>query len=184
MSEIENDFIETVDGQKITRKEFMAESPPEANQSDWQDFQIYVRIQKDTKERFERIQLKDKVARANYLGVPAAFNLNHECKQIFDAFGHMPFLVGSCITKRDFRDVDLRLILPDDEFKELFPSGIKTLQFDGRWSLLCVVISEWLSARTGLPIDFQFQKMTDANKQYPNEERQPLGFSLKQDKDR
>jgi len=45
------------------------------------------------------------------------------------------------------------------------------------WCLMCTSISEWLSRRTGLPIDFQMQKMTEANKEYKGE-RKAIGLFL------
>ena len=108
--------------------------------------------------------------RANWIGAPQFFILNQACRPIVDAFGWHLYLVGSALTKRDYRDVDLRLILPDEDFDRLFP-GIHPVHracawLDARWSVLCVSISEWLTARTGLPIDFQIQRSTEANAEF------------------
>lgn len=114
--------------------------------------------------------------RANFIGAPEFFDLNQACTAITAAYGYNLYLVGSSITKRDFRDVDLRCILDDDEFDQMFPGMVRVSGASGkvysaewtdaRWSLLCASISAWLSSRTGLKIDFQFQRRTQANENY------------------
>lgn len=47
---------------------------------------------------------------------------------------------------------------------------------NARWALFSGAISEWLKSRTGLPIDFQFQRQSDANRDYPDGERQAMFF--------
>ena len=37
-------------------------------------------------------------------------------------------------------------------------------------------ISIWGQQETGLPIDFQVQRQTDSNAQFPSEPRNPMGF--------
>ena len=103
--------------------------------------------------------------RANFIGAPEMFNLNHACQALTEAFGYHLYLVGSAIERRDFRDVDLRLILDDAEYDRLFPKPLNALN-NARLSLFNSAISGWLSARSGLPIDFQFQRQTEANKEY------------------
>lgn len=104
--------------------------------------------------------------RANYIGAPEAFRLNQACRIVVEAYGVNLYLVGSSLERRDFRDVDLRCILPDAEYDALFP-GIGDCGWrDARWSLLCTAISQYLSSQSGLPVDFQFQRQTQANEMY------------------
>lgn len=116
--------------------------------------------------------------RANYVPAPAYFTLNHCCKLINDAFdGFGCYLVGSSLHRRDFRDVDIRFIMDDDQFTKLFhePHGGAT---NAMWSLLCITISQWLSSQTGLQVDFQFQNRSHANEKYGNEIRNAMGLFL------
>lgn len=83
-----------------------------------------------------------------------------------------PYLVGSCLTTPDYRDVDIRVILFDDRFDELF----KRPTSDPLRHLIQVAITEHYVKATGLRIDFQIQRMTDANKAYPDGNRHPLGI--------
>lgn len=107
-----------------------------------------------------------------YIGAPACFALEQALKHVHDAFdedGHYGiYIVGSCLERADWRDVDVRMILGDEAFEKLFPKAEMNgfWEFDARWCLLTVAISKWLSAQTGLPIDFQFQPMTHANKHH------------------
>lgn len=117
--------------------------------------------------------------RANWIGAPQMFNLNQCCRPLTDAFGRGTiFLVGSSIKHRDFRDVDIRCILSDKEFDKMFPGIIENHQLDARWSLICSAISEWLSNRTSLPIDFQIQRRTDVNAKHDNGDRYALGMFI------
>ena len=79
----------------------------------------------------------------------------------------MPYLVGSALTTKDYRDVDVRLIVHDDRFKAL--AEMVDLP------RLHLALSLWGQKATGLPIDFQLQSMTDAN--VPEHgRRQPIGM--------
>ena len=100
------------------------------------------------------------------VGMPALLHLNAFGREIDEAFGHLPFLVGSAAVGKQWRDVDVRLMLPDDEFDALFPGHTKPSRCDGKWALICAAISELGRIRTGLPIDFQIQRTSDANEQY------------------
>jgi hypothetical protein len=108
------------------------------------------------------------------VGMPAALHLEAFGREIEAAFGHLPYLVGTASTGKTWRDVDVRLILPDDEFDALFPP-VPRDQPDGRWGLLCAAISELARQRTGLPVDFQIQRQTHANDRFPGV-RQALGI--------
>lgn len=100
------------------------------------------------------------------VGMPAALHLDAFGREIDAAFGHLPYLVGTAAVGKQWRDVDVRLILPDDDFDALFPP-VEQGQPDGRWGLLCAALSELARQRTGLPVDFQIQRMTYANDRYP-----------------
>ena len=95
--------------------------------------------------------------------------LDEACKPIFEGFDTPPYLVGSAGERPDFRDVDVRLILGDKEYDALFDSRPHL------WALLSRVIATYLRARTGLPIDFQIQRRTDANARH-KKSRNALGL--------
>lgn len=99
--------------------------------------------------------------RVSWLTISETFDLNVACK-VLKPFGLGTYHVGSSLTRPDYHDVDLRCILADQEFDEMFGGDDKST----RLLFLNTAISEWLAARTGLPIDFQFQKMTEANAKF------------------
>lgn len=112
-------------------------------------------------------------AKACYIGAPAIFALEIALKTVSAAFdedgSHGIYLVGSALERPDWRDVDVRMILSDEAFQRLFPSAslaTANWEFDPRWTLMTVMVSRWLSAQTGLPIDFQFQPRTHANERH------------------
>lgn len=71
-----------------------------------------------------------------------------------DAFEDMPYLVGSVARAEDWRDVDVRVIVPDDHY---------VVVDSGRRTALNVAMSVWGQRATGLPIDFQFQGAIEAD---------------------
>ena len=109
--------------------------------------------------------------RAHYLTVSQYFNLDHACRWL-TACGFHTYIVGSVLHRPDFRDVDLRCIMMDAEF-DAFLGKIDS----AKHRLLNTVISEWLASRTGLPIDFQFQRMTEANRDF-SEARNFIGVPI------
>ena len=96
--------------------------------------------------------------RHGHLSVAEQYNLRLACQALWAAFGINTYQVGSSLTRADYRDVDLRCILDDAEFDAFIGK-----RFTPKHHLLNVAISEWLAARSGLPIDFQFQRRTEAN---------------------
>lgn len=116
-------------------------------------------------------------SKASYVDAPRLFMLSQACSILIRAFGNVPYHVGSSLHRPDFRDVDVRMILADDEYDTMFPGreqGIREF-LHPRYSVMCSSISLYLQkASDGLPVDFQFQQMTDANKRYPGP-RHPLG---------
>lgn len=116
--------------------------------------------------------------RANYLPAPHYYNLNQACVIVNKALGEFGcYLVGSSIKRRDFRDVDVRHIMADAAYDRMF--GDQNGWTNPLWSLMCTTFSSWLSQQSGLPIDFQIQRMTQANENHPTKtghDRQPLGI--------
>lgn len=100
------------------------------------------------------------------------YNLDAACQLVAKSFGP-PYLVGSVnegTARPPWRDVDVRLMLDDAEFDALFGDNLQ------RWELLSLAIGDYLRQRTGLPIDFQIQRRSEANKRHAGKARNPLGL--------
>ncbi len=97
------------------------------------------------------------------VGMPAVLKLQQYSAVLQDAFGSVPYQVGSSLTtKTGWRDVDVRVILDDDEFERLFgPQG--TSPMNERLAAFCLAFAVLGREMTGLPIDFQVQPQTEAN---------------------
>lgn len=118
------------------------------------------------------------MSRHHYLPAPIYRDLDRACVEIRQAFG-TPYLVGSATKRPDYRDIDLRVILDDDEFLQLFPGRVDAkarMESNIRWSLICSLVSRYLAMATGLPIDFQIQSQTQANAENAAGYRIPLGI--------
>lgn len=109
------------------------------------------------------------MSRASFLSPPDFHRLEWACRPILDAFGTPPYLVGSALTRPDFRDIDLRLILDDDVVERMFGAagdwGTAKPPMHGLRLLLDIALSDLIAKGAGLPwpIDFQIQSMTEAN---------------------
>jgi hypothetical protein len=126
----------------------------------------------------------EKARKPHYLGQLNIYNLNIACETVFRAYKNMPFLVGSCLEHKDYRDVDVRLIMDDEEFSIMFPNqpaDPSGKDNDHYWEFVCICISEWLSQRTGLPIDFQIQQRTYANLTFKGK-RNAIGMFIPNEK--
>lgn len=116
--------------------------------------------------------------RITYLLRHKLIALELACVPIAKAFDYSVYLVGSCLERADYRDVDVRCILDPEQWAGLFGALDPARPFlDPRWELLCMSISELLGSKTGLPVDFQFQHRDVANANHPGaKQRHPLGM--------
>jgi hypothetical protein len=76
--------------------------------------------------------------------------------------------VGSSLRRADYRDVDVRIVLPDDEYAA-FVERVNLLD-------LHVALSLWGQRVTGLPIDCQLQSQTESNAEPGGYARKPLNI--------
>lgn len=117
----------------------------------------------------------------NYVGMPAAIELDLWAADVSAFFGHArPYLVGSATRGREFRDVDVRVMLWPDDWERVFPGCTPTgsaAEHDRGWRAICAAFSAWGRLRTGLPIDFQVQHADRANEREDGG-RIPLGMDL------
>ena len=100
-------------------------------------------------------------------GMPAGIWLTKFGMIVRDYFGRVPYQVGSSLDRKDWRDVDVRLILSDDEFAERFGDIFRSSETDPKLVAVTLAFSALGAAMTGLPIDFQIQPESHANKLYP-----------------
>lgn len=99
-------------------------------------------------------------------GMPGFVLLDHFSSIVEGAFGEICYLVGSATTSKQWRDIDVRLILPDEEFVRIFgpfDRPVSDHRLNQRWALLCGALSLYAQRMTGLPVDFQIQPRTKAN---------------------
>lgn len=108
--------------------------------------------------------------RACYLTPHQMRRLDWACAPIAKKFGDCPYLVGSVQTRDDYRDIDIRLIMPDDELAAMI-GGSQERHF-----LLNAAFTALIESMANLPkpIDFQFQSATEAATE--GGPRNPLGM--------
>src|SRR5678815_2312693 len=100
------------------------------------------------------------------VGMPVALLLEEFGSQVWHAFGTPPYLVGSALLNKQWRDVDIRLILADEENAAMGFGDPQQAMQNGKWTALCLAFSALGKIMTGLPIDFQIQQQTHANAAY------------------
>ena len=101
------------------------------------------------------------------VGMPAAHYLDEFAGHVSSAFDdhYGVFLVGSALKSKQWRDVDVRIILPDERYAKMgfgnpFHQNAKRAALEMAFSALG-------KHMTGLPIDFQIQQQTDADTRHP-----------------
>lgn len=99
------------------------------------------------------------------------FALDHACSFLNKAFP-ATYLVGTAYTSGRYRDVDVRTMLDDKDFDRIFADS-------GVWEVFCFTVGCWLSAQTGLPVDYQVQRVSEANAKYGGKPRNPLGIGAR-----
>lgn len=116
--------------------------------------------------------------RATYLPRARLWALDAACFELVRAFGKHPYLVGSCLRRPDYRDVDVRVILEDVDFDRLFPKAGTSHDEPNAHHLQKLIecsISLHLSTASGLEVDFQIQRWTDT--EGIGGDRLPLGMA-------
>jgi hypothetical protein len=98
--------------------------------------------------------------------MPAALLLEQFAKAVCDAFGEIPYQVGSSLQTTAWRDVDVRLILSDEAYEAWGFGNPDRTHEEPKWVAFTLAFSALGKAMTGLPIDFQIQQQTHANKSY------------------
>jgi hypothetical protein len=129
--------------------------------------------------------------------------LDYACRSIFRAFDnpsltrersadpewkvnlHHPariYLVGSVNERPDFRDIDVRCMLPDPVYEALTGCAPDADDFDRaqcqRLHVLNIAFTDMLERACPMrkPIDFQFQSITEGNAIEGGTSRNPLGM--------
>lgn len=111
-----------------------------------------------------------------YLSTVELHRLDRACRDLWhmaEIYDGGVYLVGSSMQRPDFRDVDVRMMLPDEEFDRMFGREVEL------WSLFCYAVSRQLADDTDLPIDFQVQRQTQAN--LLSGSRNPVGLMVRSD---
>lgn len=108
------------------------------------------------------------------VGQPGLMLLESYCRLLTEAFGPC-YLVGECLNRRDYRHVDIRLIMDDDSFGALFAGTWDTGNRTARWLVMCSGITKLLASVSGLAVDFQIQSQTWSQTYFQNRERVAIG---------
>lgn len=103
------------------------------------------------------------------IGMPASLFLEDFGQLVADAFDEIPFHVGSSFElngKPSWRDVDVRLILDDERYAADGYGDPEYPHDNAKWCAMVKAFSLLGRRMTGLPIDFQIQQRTHANKHF------------------
>lgn len=98
----------------------------------------------------------------HYLTNQQRGNLKEVCHTLGRAFENGSiYLIGSVLKTESYRDVDVCLVLPDEEYRSF------DLTFQPKRSVLSQALAHWIQDRTGLPIDFTFQMASTFDSDLP-----------------
>lgn len=111
------------------------------------------------------------------VGWPASVHLDVWARMLYEVFGDMPYLVGSATKGKDWRDVDVVVMMgPEKFYSWAGPHGMHGI----RWKAVCAAFSCWGTEITGLPIDFKIQPVKWANEKHKGG-REALGMRMSPD---
>lgn len=99
---------------------------------------------------------------------------------IEDAWDEVGYLVGSSQRGEEWRDIDIRVMLSDEAFDSWFGTNVwpsKRRHQNSKWRAHMLAWSKLGQEFTGLPIDFQVERLTEANRLFPSEPRNPLIYT-------
>lgn len=113
------------------------------------------------------------MTRGCYLTTSELARLDQACRFMRFTDWHGPYLVGSSLERADYKDVDVRSIVPDEVFDAVFAGW-------DFWGAFCLTVSAYLSEVSGLRVDYQAQRMTEANEKFEGS-RNPLGVRKARD---
>ena len=102
------------------------------------------------------------------VGQPQGMLLNEFGMRLLDAFGEVAYQVGSSLNDKtvSWRDVDVRLMLDDEVWEKMQLGNPENPHDNAKWRALCIVFSDYGRHLTGLPIDFQLQQRSYANREF------------------
>jgi len=104
------------------------------------------------------------MSRITYLNRPQLIALDIACAPLDQAFEEGVYLVGSCITRADYRDVDVRVLLSGKEWRGMFGELDPSAPWlSARWEITCIAFSKLIGDQTSLPVELQFQEVDAAN---------------------
>ena len=75
------------------------------------------------------------------VGMPNTIWLNDFGSKVWDAFGGPPYLVGSALTEKVWRDVDIRMILKDEDYAAMGLGDPARSHDNEKWLALCLAFS-------------------------------------------
>lgn len=111
------------------------------------------------------------------VGMPTDLLLHEFGSQVWAVFGGPPFHVGSSLhAKSGWRDVDVRMILSDEDWDAMGLGVPERCHRNEKWVALCLAFSALGKQMTGLPIDFQLQRQSEANEEF-KDPRSALGMT-------
>jgi hypothetical protein len=112
------------------------------------------------------------------IGPPESLRLHLFGELIEEAWSELGYLVGSSQRGEPWRDIDVRVMVSNDAFARFFGSDWQT----GRrhqnpgWRAHMLAWSTLGQQLTGLPIDFQVERLSEANAVRSGEPRNPIGL--------
>ena len=110
------------------------------------------------------------------VGMPATLWLEQFGSYVWDAFGGVPYLVGSAITgDKPPRDVDVRLLLEDAQYRAEYGDPDQS-HTNAKWVAMTLAFTALAHQMTGLPVDFQIQPREWANEKFKDGPRSALGL--------
>lgn len=112
-----------------------------------------------------------------YVGMPAALHLDEFARHLRAMFNTEVYLVGSALVKKDWHDLDVRVILPDQAFYAMGFGAPENRFHNKKWISLCLAYSALGKQIVGHTIDFQIVPQSYSNLYHCQDPSLPIGLS-------
>jgi len=107
--------------------------------------------------------------------MPAALYLDEFARHLRAVFDTEVYLVGSALITKDWHDLDVRVILPDETFASMGFGTPEERFHNKKWISLCLAYSSLGKQLTGHMIDFQITQQS-YDDLHCKDERLPIGL--------
>lgn len=111
-----------------------------------------------------------------YVGMPKALYLDMFGRYVRDMFDSDVFLVGSALKTKDWKDIDVVVVISDSLWNNLGFGDPSNRFKNKKWISYCLSISSFGKSLLGCEVDFQIHSKTHSETIHTNDPKCEIGL--------